>query len=131
MIVGIAVETTVDSKDASAVTRSSAKVTARRRLGSKRGGAGDIVGKRSSPSGSGCTRLGAAVGLLPAPTAAEEKRMTDEAQITAANIAKELGVSAGKVKKAIDELKLTPVAKKGVCSYYSRDAVKKIKASLK
>lgn len=57
--------------------------------------------------------------------------MVDEGQITAANIAKELGVSAGKVKKAIDELKLAPVAKKGVCSFYSRDAVKKIKASLK
>ena len=37
MIVGIAVETIVDSKDASAVTRRSAIVTARRRAGSKRG----------------------------------------------------------------------------------------------
>lgn len=57
--------------------------------------------------------------------------MADEGQITAANIAKELGVSAGKVKKAIDELRLTPVAKKGACSFYSREAVKKVKASLK
>lgn len=38
MIVGRAVETTVDSNDASAVTRRSANVTARRRFGSKRGG---------------------------------------------------------------------------------------------
>jgi len=37
MIVGIAVETTVDSNDARAVTRRSANVTARRRRGSNRG----------------------------------------------------------------------------------------------
>ena len=37
MIVGIAVDTTVDSKEASAVTRMSAIVTMRRRFGSKRG----------------------------------------------------------------------------------------------
>jgi hypothetical protein len=46
------------------------------------------------------------------------------------NIAKELGVSDGKVKKAIKELGLEPAAKKGVCSFYSRDAVAKIKASV-
>ncbi len=37
MMVGIAVDTTVDSNEASADTRSSASVTARRRAGSKRG----------------------------------------------------------------------------------------------
>jgi hypothetical protein len=37
MIVGIAVETTVDSNDASAVTRTRAAVTAFRLFGSKRG----------------------------------------------------------------------------------------------
>src|SRR5690242_15852095 len=37
MIVGMAVETTVDSNDASAVTRMSANVTRRRRAGSNRG----------------------------------------------------------------------------------------------
>lgn len=57
--------------------------------------------------------------------------MADAVQITAANMAKELGVSAGKVKKAIDELKLEPVAKKGACCYYSADQMKKVKASLK
>jgi hypothetical protein len=51
--------------------------------------------------------------------------------ITAANIAKELGASPAKVKKAIETLKIAPVAKKGVCTYYSRDAIKKIKAALK
>ncbi len=34
-------------------------------------------------------------------------------------------------RRAIDELRIQPVAKKGVCSYYSRDAVKKIKGALK
>lgn len=57
--------------------------------------------------------------------------MKDEGPITAANIAKELGVSAGKVKKAIDTLKIEPVSKKGACSYYGRDAIKKIQAALK
>lgn len=57
--------------------------------------------------------------------------MADEGQITAGNIAKELGASPAKVKKAIEELKLKPVAKKGACSYYGRDAVKMIKAALK
>jgi hypothetical protein len=46
MIVGIAVETTVDSKEASAETRRRASVTARRLAGSKRGAAaaGDMSG---------------------------------------------------------------------------------------
>ena len=50
--------------------------------------------------------------------------------ITAGNIAKELGVSDGKVKKAIKELGLEPAAKRGVCGYYDRGAVDKIKATL-
>ena len=50
--------------------------------------------------------------------------------ITAGNIAKELGVSDGKVKKAITKLEIQPAAKKGVCSYYSRDAVDKIRAEI-
>ncbi len=57
--------------------------------------------------------------------------MKNDEGITAANIAKELGASPAKVKKAIEALKIEPVAKKGVCTYYSRDAVKKIKAALK
>lgn len=56
--------------------------------------------------------------------------MSDPDLISAGNIAKELGVSDGKVKKAIKELALEPAAKRGVCSFYSRDAVEKIKASL-
>ncbi|MEO5375530.1 MAG: hypothetical protein H7840_14885 [Alphaproteobacteria bacterium] len=55
---------------------------------------------------------------------------TKEELITAGNIAKELGVSDGKVKKAIKELGLEPAAKRGVCGYYDRSAVGRIKASL-
>lgn len=51
--------------------------------------------------------------------------------LTAGAIAKELGVPDGKVKKAIQELKLQPKAKKGVCNYYGKDAVAKIKSALK
>lgn len=50
---------------------------------------------------------------------------------TAGNIAKELGVSDGKVKKAIEALGLKPVAKKGVCNYYGKDALAKVKTALK
>ncbi|MFQ5792913.1 MAG: hypothetical protein ACE5JI_20785 [Acidobacteriota bacterium] len=51
--------------------------------------------------------------------------------VTVGNIAKELGVSDAKVKKAINELGIRPEAKKGVCNYYSRNALAKVKASLK
>jgi hypothetical protein len=50
---------------------------------------------------------------------------------TAGNIAKALSVSDAKVKKAIQALGIKPVAKKGVCNYYSKDAVSKVKAALK
>lgn len=51
--------------------------------------------------------------------------------VTAGNIAKELAVSDAKVKKAIQELGIKPKAKKGVCSYYAKDAVARIKAAVK
>jgi hypothetical protein len=51
--------------------------------------------------------------------------------LTAGAIAKELGVSGAVVSKAIKALDLKPEMKKGVCSYYSKDAVKKIKAFIK
>ena len=60
--------------------------------------------------------------------------MTTENQedlLTAGSIAKELGVSDAKVKKVINELAIQPNAKKGVCNYYSREAVTKIKGALK
>jgi len=55
--------------------------------------------------------------------------MTDDL-LTAGKIAKEIGVSDAKVKKAIKELGLEPDAKKGACSYYSRAAIAKIKQAL-
>jgi hypothetical protein len=51
--------------------------------------------------------------------------------LTASKIAKELAVPDAKVKKAITALGLQPAAKKGVCSYYERSAVAKIKKALK
>lgn len=51
--------------------------------------------------------------------------------LTAGNIAKALAVSDAKVKKAIQELGIKPKAKKGVCNYYAKDVVPKIKAALK
>ena len=57
--------------------------------------------------------------------------MAEEKLFTAGNIAKELGVSDAKVKKAIQELKLEPTAKKGVCNYYSKDVIAKIKKVVK
>lgn len=51
--------------------------------------------------------------------------------LTAAKIAQELAVSDAKVKKAIAALGLKPAARKGVCSYYARAAVPKIKKALK
>ncbi len=57
--------------------------------------------------------------------------MSDTADLlTAAKIAAALKVSDGKVKKAIAELKLKPAAKKGVCSYYAKGDVAKIKKAL-
>lgn len=57
--------------------------------------------------------------------------MAQDNLLTAGNIAKELGVSDAKVKKAIQELKITPAAKKGICNYYPKSVVSKIKAALK
>ncbi len=50
--------------------------------------------------------------------------------LTAAKIAAELKVSDAKVKKAIAALGLAPAAKKGVCNYYARAAIPKIKKAL-
>jgi hypothetical protein len=51
--------------------------------------------------------------------------------LSAGAIAKTLGVSDAKVKKAIADLAIAPKATKGVCNMYGKDAVTKIKASLK
>ncbi len=50
---------------------------------------------------------------------------------TAGKIAQTLSVPGPQVKKAIQQLGIKPVAKKGACSYYSKDAVAKVKSALK
>ncbi len=47
--------------------------------------------------------------------------------LTAAKIAAQLKASPASVKKAITTLKLKPAAKKGVCCYYAKADVVKIK----
>jgi hypothetical protein len=49
---------------------------------------------------------------------------------TAGQIAKTVGVSDAKVKKALGDLKIKPAAKKGVCNYYAKDVVAKVKAAV-
>lgn len=50
--------------------------------------------------------------------------------MTVGVIAKELGLSDAKVKKAIEALKIEPVGKRGVCKLYATDIVEAIKATL-
>lgn len=50
--------------------------------------------------------------------------------MTAGAMAKALKVSDGKVKKAIAALKLKPVEKKGVCSYFSAAQCAQVKKAL-
>jgi hypothetical protein len=50
--------------------------------------------------------------------------------LTASKIAQQLKVPDAKVKKAIAALGLKPSAKKGVCSYYDKKDVPKIKKAI-
>ncbi|HET6486003.1 MAG TPA: hypothetical protein VFH83_06265 [Spirochaetia bacterium] len=50
---------------------------------------------------------------------------------TAGKLAESLGISAGKVKKLIEELKIKEDSMKGVCKYYGEAALKKLKAAAK
>lgn len=54
-----------------------------------------------------------------------------EEMLTAAKAAKELGVPAGAVKKAIAALSIEPDLVKGGCSYYAPKTVKKIAKAVK
>jgi len=45
-------------------------------------------------------------------------------------MAKELGVTPAKLKKIIEELKIEPAEKKGVCSYYTEASLNKIKKKI-
>ncbi len=51
--------------------------------------------------------------------------------LTAAKIAAALKVKDTQVKKAISALGLKPAARKGVCSYYAKADVPRIKKALK
>jgi hypothetical protein len=51
--------------------------------------------------------------------------------LTAGVMAKDLGVTDAKVKKAIKDLGLAPAAKKGCCSYYTSDDLAKVRSVLK
>jgi hypothetical protein len=59
--------------------------------------------------------------------------MTTEAPTlsTASALAKDLGVSDAKLKKAIKELGLAPAAKKDCCSLYDVEAMAKLKTFFK
>jgi hypothetical protein len=48
---------------------------------------------------------------------------------TAGKLAEALGISAGKVKKLLDELKIKEDSVKGVCKYYGEAALKKLKTA--
>ena len=48
---------------------------------------------------------------------------------TSTKLAEALGISAGKVKKLLDELKIKEDSVKGVCKYYGEEALKKLKAA--
>lgn len=50
--------------------------------------------------------------------------------LTAGAIAKAVGASDAKVKKAIKDLGIEPRAKKGVCNMYGKDVVAKVKKAL-
>jgi hypothetical protein len=49
---------------------------------------------------------------------------------TASAMAKHLGVPEAKVKKAIKDIGLAPVAKKGCCAFYGTEEMAKLKAGL-
>jgi hypothetical protein len=56
--------------------------------------------------------------------------MADKETVTAAVIAKELGVSDAKVKKAIEALGIAPAAMRGICKLYSPETIEAVRAKL-
>lgn len=54
-----------------------------------------------------------------------------EEMLSAGKIAEKLGVSAGKVSKAIKAAGLEPDQKKGACGYYGTEKVRLIEQALK
>jgi hypothetical protein len=60
----------------------------------------------------------------------ENMKEAKEDLLTAGAIAKALGAPDAKVKKAIKDLGILPSAKKGVCNYYSKGVLAKVKAAV-
>lgn len=56
--------------------------------------------------------------------------MSEKELLTTGKMAKEFGVSAKKVKMAIEQLNIAPDVKKGNCNYFYRETAEKIKAAL-
>lgn len=50
--------------------------------------------------------------------------------LTAGAIAKAIGAPDAKVKKALKDLAIKPKAKKGVCSYYGKDVLAKVRTAV-
>jgi hypothetical protein len=60
----------------------------------------------------------------------EMKAIQGDDLLTAGAIATALGAPGAKVKKAIKDLAIEPKAKKGVCCYYGKDALEKVRKAL-
>ena len=60
----------------------------------------------------------------------EMKATQGEELFTAGAIATALGAPGAKVKKAIKDLAIAPKAKKGVCCYYGKDALEKVRKAV-
>lgn len=56
--------------------------------------------------------------------------MTNQELFTAGKLAEQWGVSATKIKKAIEKSGVQPDAKKGACSYFTKETAEKIKKAL-
>ncbi|MFQ5891441.1 MAG: hypothetical protein ACE5HW_01440 [Candidatus Methanofastidiosia archaeon] len=56
--------------------------------------------------------------------------MADTKMLSSGKLAKELGISGPKLKKALEAAGIEPDMRKGVCSYYSIDRLDEIKKKI-
>jgi hypothetical protein len=82
------------------------------------------------PCGSRCGGTKKQEKQAPAKKAPAKAKSEASDLLSTGKIAEELGATPAKVKKAIVELGLKPASTKGVCSYYTRASLAKIKAAL-
>ena len=59
-----------------------------------------------------------------------EHILSEQATVTVGVIAKEIGISDAKVKRAIEALKIEPVGKRGVCKLYAADVIEAVRKTL-